>query len=49
MRGADLVAESPREDQDDCQGDQLDELGNHEHRIADDDRMTEEERRRQYP
>jgi hypothetical protein len=44
MRGADLVTESPREDQDDRQGDHVHELCNHEHGIADDDRMTEKER-----
>ena len=40
MRGADLVTESPREDEDDRQGDHVHELCNHEHGIADDDRMT---------
>jgi hypothetical protein len=44
MHGADLVTEPPREDQDDRQGDNVHELRNHEHGIADDDRMTEKER-----
>jgi hypothetical protein len=34
MHGADLVTESPREDQDDRQGDHVHELCNHEHGIA---------------
>ena len=44
MRGADLVTEPPREHQDNRQGDDVHELCNHEHGIADDDRMTEKER-----
>jgi hypothetical protein len=44
MRGADLITESPRQDQDDRKGDHVDELCKHEHGIADDDRMTEKER-----
>ena len=44
MRGADLVTEPPREDQDDRQRDHVHELRKHEHGVADDDRMTEEDR-----
>jgi hypothetical protein len=44
MRGADLVTEPPREDQDDRKGDHVHELCNHENGIADGDRMTEKER-----
>ena len=40
MRGADLVTEPPREDQDDRQGDQIRELRDREHGVADDDGMT---------
>jgi hypothetical protein len=44
MRGADLVAESPREDQDDREGDHVHELCDHEYGIADGDRMSEKDR-----
>jgi hypothetical protein len=44
MLGADLFTEPAYEDQDDSHGDDVHELCNHEHGIADDDRMTEKER-----
>ena len=44
MRGADLVTEPPREDQDDREGDHVHELCDHEHGVADGDRMTEKDR-----
>jgi hypothetical protein len=49
MRGADLVTEPSREDQDDRYGDHVHELCNHEHGIADHERMTEKDRCRQGP
>ncbi|WP_426533037.1 hypothetical protein [Bradyrhizobium sp. McL0615] len=49
MCGADLVTEPPRKHQDNRKGKYVHELGNHEHDIADGDRMTEKERRRQHP
>jgi hypothetical protein len=44
MHRADLVTESPRENQDDRQGDHVHELCNHEHGITDDGRMSEKKR-----
>ena len=44
VRGTDLVTEPPRENEDDRESDKVHELRDHEHGVADDNRMTEKER-----